>query len=124
MAVQTPLHIVAVHHLQGPLFNTCETVTDGTIHTAPNVNPVGKDDKFRKFIHSLPGNLFFCLHVFNNLKGLGPLTHCISGVAGPTEFDIRNPSRTISFHIPVAEGTVQADCFFVMNMIEKNGLID
>jgi hypothetical protein len=24
----------------------------------------------------------------------------------------------------VAEGTVQTDCFFVMNMIEKNGLID
>jgi len=24
----------------------------------------------------------------------------------------------------VAKGTVQTDCFFVMNVIEKNGLID
>jgi len=45
-------------------------------------------------------------------------------MASATELDIRNPSSTVPFHVPVAEGTVQADCFFVMNMIEKNGLID
>jgi hypothetical protein len=45
-------------------------------------------------------------------------------MAGSTEFDIWNPSSAVPFHVPVAEGTVQTDCFFVMNMIEKDGLID
>jgi hypothetical protein len=45
-------------------------------------------------------------------------------MASATEFDIRNPSSAVPFHIPVAEGTVQTDCFLVMNMIKKNGLID
>src|SRR4030043_136131 len=63
MAVHTPLHIVSVHHLHGPLFHTCETVTDGTIHATLNVNPVRKDDMSRKFIHSLPRDLLACLHI-------------------------------------------------------------
>jgi hypothetical protein len=66
VAVQTPLHIVSVHHLDGPLFQTCETVTDGTIHTALNVNPVRKDDKFWEFVHSLPRDLLTCLHILND----------------------------------------------------------
>jgi hypothetical protein len=44
-------------------------------------------------------------------------------MAGSTEFDIWYPCSSVPFHIPVAEGTVQTDCFFVMNMIEKDGLI-
>jgi hypothetical protein len=124
MAVQTPLHIVPVHHLQGPLFHPCETVTDGTIHASLNVNPVGKDDMSRKFIHSLPGDLLACLHILNDFQRLRSLAHRIGGVAGATEFDIGYSCSAVPFHIPVAESTVQTDCFFVMNMIEKNGLID
>jgi hypothetical protein len=45
-------------------------------------------------------------------------------VARATEFDIWYSSSAVPFHIPVAKGTVQTDCFFVMNMIKKNGLID
>ena len=45
-------------------------------------------------------------------------------MAGSTEFDIRYSCSSVPFHIPVAKGAVQTDCFFVMNMIEKNGLID
>jgi hypothetical protein len=45
-------------------------------------------------------------------------------MAGSTEFDIRNPSSAVSFDITVAKGTVQTDCFFVMNMIEQDGLIN
>lgn len=28
------------------------------------------------------------------------------------------------FYVTVAEGTIQISCFFVMNMIEEDGLID
>jgi hypothetical protein len=45
-------------------------------------------------------------------------------MAGSTEFDIRNPSSAVSFDITVAKGAVQTDCFFVMNMIEQDGLIN
>jgi hypothetical protein len=45
-------------------------------------------------------------------------------VAGSAEFDIGYSCSAVPFRIPVAEGTVQTDCFFVMDMIEKNGLID
>jgi len=45
-------------------------------------------------------------------------------VAGSTELDIWYSCSAIPFHIPVAEGTVQTDCFFVMNVIKKNGLIN
>ena len=45
-------------------------------------------------------------------------------MARTTEVDIRDPSSAIHFHIPVAEGTVQMDCFFMTNVIEKNRLIN
>jgi hypothetical protein len=45
-------------------------------------------------------------------------------MAGSTELDIWDSCSSVPFHISVAEGTVQADSFFVMNMIEKYGLID
>jgi len=45
-------------------------------------------------------------------------------MAGSTEFDIWNPSSAVSFDITVAKGTVQTDSFFVMNMIEEDGLVD
>jgi hypothetical protein len=99
-------------------------MTDGTIHAALNVNPVGEDDMSRKFIHALPKDLSPCLYIINDFQRLRSLAHRIGGMAGATEFDIRNPGSAVSFHIPVAEGTVQTDGFFMMNMIEKNGLID
>jgi hypothetical protein len=45
-------------------------------------------------------------------------------MAGATEFDIWYSCGSVPLYIPVAEGTVQTDCFFVMNVIEKNGLIN
>jgi hypothetical protein len=45
-------------------------------------------------------------------------------MAGSTEFDIWDSGSSVPFHISVAEGTVQADRLFVMDMIEKDGLID
>jgi hypothetical protein len=66
VAVQTPLHIVPVHHLNRPLFHTCETMTNGAIDIALDVNPVGKDDKFWEFVHSLPRDLLTCLHILND----------------------------------------------------------
>jgi hypothetical protein len=45
-------------------------------------------------------------------------------MAGSAEFDIWYPCSSVPFHIPVAEGTVQTDSFFVMDMIEEDGLID
>jgi len=123
MTVHAPLHIVSVHHLQGPLLHPRETVADGTIHTTLNVNPVGKDDEPREFVHPFPWDLFSRLNIFNHFKGLRSLAHCIGGVAGSTEFDVWYSCSAVSFHIPMAEGTVQTDSFFVMNMIEKNGLI-
>jgi len=44
-------------------------MADGAIHTALDMNPVGKDNKAWKFIHPLPGDLFTYLHIFHNLKG-------------------------------------------------------
>src|SRR4030042_1431600 len=101
MAVHTPLHIVSVHHLHRPLFHTCETVTDGTIHTALNVNPVRKDDMSWKFIHPLPRDLPACLHILNNFQRLRSLAHCIGGVASATEFDVGYSCGTIPFNIPM-----------------------
>jgi hypothetical protein len=45
-------------------------------------------------------------------------------MTGPTEFDVWNPCNPIPLHISVAESTVQIGGFLVMDMIEKNGLID
>jgi hypothetical protein len=44
VTIHAPFHVISVHHLHRPLFHTCEAVTDGTIHPALNVDPVGKDD--------------------------------------------------------------------------------
>ena len=40
------------------------------------------------------------------------------------EFDIGNPRNTVSFHEAVAESAIQLGNLFVMNMIEKDRLID
>jgi hypothetical protein len=45
-------------------------------------------------------------------------------MAGLTELNIWNPCGPIPFDIPMAEKTVQMGYFFVMNMVEEDGLID
>jgi hypothetical protein len=124
MAVQTPLHIVSVNHLDRSFFDPSQTMTYRTFDTALNMNPVGKDDMSRKFIHSLPRNLLACLHILNDFQCFRSLAYCIGGVTGPTEFNVWNSCSAVPFHITVAEGTVQTDCFFVMNVIEEDGLIN
>jgi hypothetical protein len=74
----TPLHIVPVNHLDGPLFHTGETVADRAIHTAFNMNPVWKNDKRWKFIHPFPWDLLSLLDIFHHFKCLGSLTDRIS----------------------------------------------
>ena len=99
-------------------------MADGAIHTALDMNPVGKDDKAWKFIHPLPWDLFTCLYIFDDFKCLRSFTDRIARMAGSTELNVWNPRGTIPFDIAVAERTVQMGCFFVMDMIEKDGLID
>jgi hypothetical protein len=88
------------------------------------VDPVWKDNKPWKLIHPLPWNLFSRLNIFDHFKSLRPFAHCIGGVAGSAEFDVGYSCGAIPFDIPVAKSAVQTSCFFVMNMIEENGLID
>lgn len=107
MAIQTPGHIVSIDHLYRPLFFTCKAMTDGTINTALNMNPVGKNNKFRKFIHSLPGNLSPCLDILHHFKRLGPLADRIGCMAGTAKVNIRNACGTVPFHITMAESTIQ-----------------
>ena len=45
-------------------------------------------------------------------------------MTGSTELNVWNSSDTVPFDIAVAERTVQMGYFFVMNMIEKDRLID
>jgi len=78
----------------------------------------------RKLVHSLPRNLLACLHIPNDFQRLRSLAHGIRGMAGSTEIDIRNSSSAVPLHVPVAEGAIQIGNFFVMNMIEENGLIN
>jgi len=44
-------------------------------------------------------------------------------MAGSAELYVWNPGDTVFAYVPVAERAVQVGYFFVMNMIEKNGLI-
>lgn len=73
---------------------------------------------------TLPRDLFTCLHIFDDFKYLRSFTDRIARMTGSTELNIWNPCDTIPFDIAVAEGTVQMGCFFVVNMIEEDGLID
>ena len=124
VTVHTPLHIVSVNHFHWSIAYSGKTMTDGAIHTALDMNPVGKDDKAWKFIHPLPWDLFPCLYIFDDFKCLRSFTDRIARMAGSTELNVWNPRGTIPFDIAVAERTVQMGCFFVMDMIEKDGLID
>ena len=99
-------------------------MADGAVHTALNVSPVREDNKARKFIHPLPRDLFTCLYIFDDFKCLGPFADCIACMTGSTEFNVWNPCNTIPFDIAVAECTVQMGYFFVVDMIEKDRLID
>jgi hypothetical protein len=88
------------------------------------MNPVGKDDKFREFIHSSPWNLSSLLNIFDHFERLGSLADGIRRMAGTTEIDIGNPCRTVSLHITMAEGAIQMGCLLMANMIETDGLVN
>jgi hypothetical protein len=45
-------------------------------------------------------------------------------MTGSTELNVWNPCGTISFDIAVTECAIQIGCLFVVDMIEKDGLID
>jgi hypothetical protein len=99
-------------------------MADGAIHTPLDVNPMGKDDKAWKFVHPLPRNLPACLHILDNLKCLRSFTDHIARMTSLTELDIGNPCNPIHLYKAVTEGTVQMYHLFVMDMVEKDGLID
>jgi hypothetical protein len=96
----------------------------GAIQTGLNMNPVWIDNKARKFIHSLPGDLFPGLHILDDLKRLRPFADRIGRMAGLTELNIWNPCHTIPFGITMAESTVQMGYFLMMNVVEEDRLID
>jgi len=124
MAVDTPRHEVSIDHLDRPLFYTCQTMADGTIHLPLNMNPMRKNNKSGKLVHSLPLNFSPRLNIFYDFKRFWPFADRIRGVASSTELNIGNPCRPIPLCISMAEGAVQIDCLFVMDMIEENGLVD
>jgi hypothetical protein len=99
-------------------------VTRGAIDPALDVNPVGKDDKFRKFIHSAPGNPSLRLDIFDHFQCLGPFTDCIAGMTDPTEFDVWNPCSAIFVDISMAKVAVQLGDFLMENMIEADRLFN
>lgn len=67
VAGDAPFHIVAINHFYRPITHASQTMAGGTIYLALNVNPVGKHNKWWKFIHPLPRNSFTFLHIFDNL---------------------------------------------------------
>jgi hypothetical protein len=99
-------------------------MADGAIHAALDMNPVRENNKTRKFIHPLPRDLFTSAHIFHDFKCLWSFADCIAGMTGSTEFNVWNSCNTIPFNIPVAECTVQMGYLFVVNMIEKDRLLD
>jgi len=124
VTVYAPFHIVPINHSHRSLLQAGQPMADGAIQTTLDVNPVRKNNKLGKFVHPLPGDLFTRLHIFNDFKCLGSFADRIARMAGLTELNVWNPCDTIPFDIPVAEGTVQMDSLFVMNMIKKNRLLD
>ena len=72
VAVDAPFHIVAINHFYRSITHASQTMAGGTIYLVLNVNPVGKDDKWWKFIHPLPRNSFtsFTYSTTFNASGL------------------------------------------------------
>jgi len=99
-------------------------MTDRTIDPALKMNPVGKDHKFGKFIHPLPGDLLSLLNIFHHFKGFRLLAEGICGMAGTTEVDVRDRCGAVFFWIAMAEETVQIGCLLMADMVKENGLID
>jgi hypothetical protein len=124
VAVHAPLHIVSIHHLHRSITRTGKTMAGSTIYLAPDVNPVGKNNVFWKFIHPLPWNFFIIFYIPHHLYCLGPLTDRIGGVASPAEFNIRNSCDTIFLHVSMAKVAVQLGDFLMVNMIEADRLIN
>lgn len=123
MAVHTPGHIVPIHHLHRPIPFTREAMADGAIDAILNMNPMGKDDKFRKFIYSFPRDLPSLLNIFHHFERLRPLADGIGRMASPTEIDIGNPGGPVPLYITMAKNAIQIGCLLVANMIESDGLV-
>ncbi len=124
VAIQTPLHVISIDHLDWPLFASRQAMADSTIHATLNMDPVGKDDEFRHLIHPLPGDRSSGLDISDHFQGLGPFAQGIGGVAGPAEVDIGDPSHPVLLHIAMAEGAIEVGLLFMDGMVEEDGLFD
>jgi hypothetical protein len=98
-------------------------MANGAIDLTLNVNPVGENHVCREFIHPLPRNVFACLDMFHHFESLRPFAQGVCGVASSTEFDVRDTGSPVLFCVLVAERAVKFHNFFVMVMIENDGLI-
>ena len=124
MAIEAPVHVVSVNHREGPCRGSCHTMTDRTVDVTLNMDPVGENNVFWKFVHPFPGDLPGVLHVFDHFERLGLLTHGIGRMAGPAQIDVRDGRRPIFLDIAVAERAVQFGRFYMAQMIENDGLIN
>ncbi len=124
VTVDAPVHIVSVDHFDGPLRSSREAMADGTVDPILDMDPVGKDDERGELIHSFPRNRLSILHIPDYLHCLRSLADGVSRMAGPAEFDVRNGCDTVPLHVSVAEGAVQFGHFFVMDVVEPDGLLD
>ena len=70
------------------------------------MNPVGKDDKFRKLVHSLPRDLLIGLDILYYLERLRLLADGIGRMAGAAKVNIRDGRGAISLHITMAESAI------------------
>ncbi len=121
-----PFHVIAVtaDHFGRPIRSSRKAVTGRAVYVAPDVNPVGKNNESRKFIHPLPWNPFARLDISDDLQCLGPFADRIRCMAGLTELDIGNSSRAVLLDIEMAERAIQFRNLLMMDVIEKDRFLD
>ena len=88
------------------------------------MNPVGKDDESRELIHSYPWDHFAGCYIIDYFQCLRSFADCVTGMAGPAEFDVRDSCHTIHFNITMTEGAVQFRHLFMMDVVESDRLLD
>jgi hypothetical protein len=124
VTVDAPCHKITVDHFRRSIGHAGNAVADRAVDLILNMDPVGKDDERRELIHPFPWDRLAALHISDDFQSLGPLADGVARMAGLAEFDIRDPSDTIPFHMAMTEGAVQVRHLLVMDVIESDGLID
>jgi hypothetical protein len=124
MTVYTPCHKVSVDHFHKSVGCSRNAMADRAVDLILNMDPVGKDDEWRELIHPFPWDRLAVLHISDDVQCLGPLADGVTRMARLAEFDIRDSCDTISFHMAMTEGAVQARHLLVMDVIEPDGLIN